>query len=158
MGSIGSIVEQLKGVQRPGSHEYFLAIAALVATRATCARRRVGCVFTDQFNHIIATGYNGVAAGLPHCTDHPCPGANMPSGTGLSVCEALHAEENALIQLRNPQDLDTVYSTASPCILCIRRLLNTPAKTIVFSELYPHPESQMLWQKAGRKWFHHPMN
>jgi dCMP deaminase len=142
----------LKALSRPTVDEYFILMAHMVSTRATCSRRRVGCVLVDWQNHVLATGYNGVAKGLPHCIDHPCPGAGLASGTGLNMCEALHAEENALIQLRNPEQLVTVYTTASPCILCTRRLLNTGCTRIVFDELYPHPEAEKLWTSQNRKW------
>lgn len=157
-----------RALPRPGTDQYFLLMAYLVSIRGTCQRRRVGCVLTDQYNKVIATGYNGVAAGLPHCLDHACPGAHLPSGTGLDKCEALHAEENALIQCTRPQDIYTVYCTASPCNTCVRKLKNTSAQRIVFSELYPHPESEAIWcgygqhngrqlELTGRKWIHLPI-
>lgn len=36
---------------RPGWDEYFLQIAAVVATRSTCNRKQVGCVFVRD-NHV----------------------------------------------------------------------------------------------------------
>jgi dCMP deaminase len=145
-------VEFLPVHQRPSKDDYFLLMARVASLRATCSRRAVGCVLVDKHGHALATGYNGVAAGLPHCIDNPCPGAGLPSGSGLSACEALHAEENALIQLRDTSALHTVYCTASPCILCTRRLLNTSAVRIVFEEEYPHPEAKALWVSQGREW------
>lgn len=143
---------------RPTVHEYFLQMARLAATRGTCARRRVGCVLVDEQNRILATGYNGVASGLPHCIDHPCPGAGQPSGQGLHLCGAIHAEANALISCRNPEDIKTIYTTASPCINCTRLLLNTPCESIVFIEQYPHNESEILWTSQGRKWIQSLVN
>jgi len=149
---VNLIRQSLDGVARPNKDEYFIALAYMVSTRATCPRRRVGTVFVDVNGHVLATGYNGVASGLLHCIDHPCAGAHLSSGTGLSTCEALHSEENALIQLRDPQLLHTVYVTASPCILCTRRLLNTQAKRVVYDQEYPHPEAKALWESQGRIW------
>lgn len=143
------------GLARPNIHQYFLNIAHEASLRATCCRRQVGCVLVDEHSQIISTGYNGVASGLVHCIDTPCPGANLPSGTGLNLCEAIHAEANALIQCNRPQDVHYCYSTASPCINCLRMLLNTSCKHIVFSEEYPHPESKQLWEGQGRKWTHY---
>lgn len=54
---------------RPTKDEYFLRMSELVATRATCFRRAVGCVLTNERGHVLATGYNGVAAGRPHCNE-----------------------------------------------------------------------------------------
>lgn len=125
-------------------------MAAHVATRGTCARRKVGCVLVNSRNHVLATGYNGVPRGRAHCIDHPCPGANLPSGTGLDVCEAIHAEANALLQCRDVFDIDTVYCTASPCVSCTKLLLNTSATYIIFSEPYPHSAAQELWENSGK--------
>lgn len=54
---------------RPDVDEYFINMAKLVASRSTCLRRAVGCVLVNSRNHVIATGYNGVAAGQPHCNE-----------------------------------------------------------------------------------------
>lgn len=138
-------------VTRISVDQYFLRMADLVRSRGTCARRRVGCVLTNSRKHVLATGYNGVAAGLPHCTDDPCPGATCPSGTGLELCEAIHAEQNALLQCRDVWAIDTCYCTASPCITCIKLLLNTSCRRIVFAESYAHEKARQLWLDAGRE-------
>ena len=130
----------------------FIRMAILMSSLATCARRRVGCIMTDNRGRIIASGYNGVAAGMEHCSTHPCPGAKLPSGEGLDKCEAIHAEANALIQCKNPDDIHTVYCTASPCIHCVKMLMNTGAQRIVFDEEYPHSEAADLWREHGGDW------
>lgn len=137
---------------RPSHDQYFLALAKLVSTRGTCSRRNVGCVLVDERRHIIATGYNGVPSGFAHCIDSPCPGASAKSGEGLDLCEAIHAEQNALLQCANVYAIDTVYCTASPCITCLKLLLNTSCKRIVFLEEYPHSRSKELWESCGREW------
>lgn len=148
--------------RRPSSRlvkdEYFLRMAELVAQRGTCARRAVGCVLIDRYNHVLATGYNGVATGRPHCIDHHCPGASQPSGEGLHLCEAIHAEQNALIQCKDTMNIATVYCTASPCITCVRMLMNTGCKRIVFREQYPHLNSREEWITSAprRAWVHVP--
>ncbi len=44
--------------QRPTWDSYFIQIAHLVKTRATCPRRQVGAVLVKD-RRILATGYNG---------------------------------------------------------------------------------------------------
>lgn len=141
---------------RPSTDEYFLQMAALVAQRGTCARRQVGCVLVDRNNHVLSTGYNGVCRGAIHCVDHPCAGAHAPSGQALHLCEAIHAEENALIQCRDIDSIWTVYSTASPCVLCMRKLVGTGVQRIVFSQEYPHHESEDLALDRNIEWVHLP--
>ena len=137
---------------RPSNDEYYLAIAGRVALRSTCARRAVGCVLTDQYNYVLSTGYNGVAAGLSHCTDVPCQGANELSGEGLHKCEARHAEDIAISKCKDIHAVYTAYCTTSPCIHCVRRLLDTSCERIVFVEEYPHSEAAELWRNAGLDW------
>ncbi|KFB66070.1 MAG: deoxycytidylate deaminase [Candidatus Accumulibacter vicinus] len=145
---------------RPDHATYFIRMAALVATRATCLRRAVGAVLVNSRRHVLATGYNGVAAGRPHCNHHDmfepvgyphaCQGATAPSGQKLDECEAIHAEQNALLQCRNVFDIDTCYVTVSPCIHCVKLLLNTSCKRIVTPALYDQ-RAATLWTDSGRE-------
>jgi dCMP deaminase len=137
---------------RPSTDEYFLQMAELVACRGTCSRRRVGCVLVDRNNHVLSTGYNGVSRGSPHCTDRPCMGAGLPSGEGLHLCQAIHAEINALVQCRNIDDIYSVYTTSSPCVLCMRVIVGTGVKRIVFREAYPHVESYLMAKERDIEW------
>lgn len=150
---------------RPSRDEWALKLALLTAQRTTCCRRAVGCVLLNARGHVLATGYNGVAAGLPHCNDpedpilhrpgpfpRACSGANAPSGTNLDGCQAIHAEQNAMLQCKDVYSIHTCYVTASPCMTCVKLLLNTSCERIVFVEEYPHPEARKLWESAGRAW------
>lgn len=129
--------------------DYFMRMAHVVSLRGTCPRRWIGTVLVDRHGHVLATGYNGVAAGRPHCIETPCPGANQPKGQG-SACEAIHAEQNALLQLADMHAVETVYTTESPCPVCMKLLLNTSAERIVCFDLYPHGDAPRLWREAGR--------
>ena len=136
---------------RPSKHETFLNIARVIAERGTCARRKVGCVLVNSFGHIIGTGYNGNARGLPHCIDIPCPGANKASGsnTSLYLCEAIHAEQNALLQCSDVSKIEAAYCTTSPCIQCAKLLLQTSCKRILFIEPSSHEaEVKEFWYRA----------
>lgn len=137
---------------RIGFDQYFMDIAIGTSKRGTCRRRTVGCVLMSYDNHIISTGYNGNPNGQPHCLDIPCPGAQCKSGEGLDLCEAIHAEINALIHCQDVSKVHKCYSTLSPCIFCVKALLASPCKEIVFLEEYPHKLSKKLWEKSGRIW------
>jgi dCMP deaminase len=143
---------------RLGTDEYFLIMAKLASLRSTCARRAVGCVIVDAHNLVLATGYNGVPRGAVHCIEKPCAGAGLPSGTGLSTCESVHAEQNALLQCSDVDRIRTIYVTASPCITCMRMLANTSVRRIVYLEEYPHKESFDVARAAGIAMAHVPIN
>lgn len=76
----------------------------------------------------------------------------MASGTGLDDCQAIHAEQNALLQCRNVYEVEVAYVTTSPCVTCVKLLLNTSCQRIVFVEEYPHAQSGQIWTQAGRIW------
>lgn len=139
-------------MSRPSTDVYMMAQAVLASGRGTCARRKVGCVLIDRHKHVMSTGYNGVPSRFPHCSEFPCAGATLPSGSGLDACMATHAEQNALLQCKDVNDIQTCYSTTAPCITCIKLLLNTGCQRIVFAESYPHSESKIMWEKAKRVW------
>lgn len=141
-------------MSRPTWDEYWSKIAAIVAERGTCPRRTVGAVLVTADNRVLSTGYNGKAAGLPNCVDHNCAGASYPSGQGLDQCEALHAEQNALMYCSDVRLIHTCYTTASPCISCVKMLMGTGCRRIVFTQEYPHSSSKDLWLSShpDREW------
>lgn len=135
-------------MSRPSWDQHFIGIAREVAKMGTCARRQVGCVLVDKKNFMLSTGMNGMPPGWDHCRDNPgheCPGADAKSGADLDLCYANHAEINALIHCPDVSRIHAVYTTVNPCISCIKALLYTGARRIVFEEVYPHQESRKLW-------------
>jgi len=154
---------------RLGKEEYYLEIARVVSKRGTCLRRAVGCVLIDKEGHILSTGYNGVCKGSRHCNEehleeswktgkieitypYRCIGANSPSGKDLDLCLAIHAEQNALLQCGDVNSIDSCFTTASPCIHCVKLLMNTSCKKIIYEELYSE-DALKLWGSMGRR-FH----
>lgn len=132
--------------------ELYVEIAKLIAQRGTCARRQVGCVLVDARGRILSTGYNGVAAGRLHCSEgHPCKGSCMPSGQGLDLCDAIHAEQNAILLLSDPWAVDTCYVSCTPCLSCMKLLLGTSCRRIVAIEEYAHSQAVEWWKEAGRE-------
>ena len=137
---------------RPSRDEWAIKLAQLTGERSTCCRRQVGCVLLNKKGHVLATGYNGVAAGLPHCNEvvptghegthfdhltheerpHACAGATAESGTQLDACQAIHAEQNALLQCKDVYEIHAAYVTTSPCITCTKLLMNTGCEVIIF--------------------------
>lgn len=168
---------------RPSIDETWLTVALALARRGTCFKMQVGCVLTDSRGRFLAGNYNGVAAGRPHCNEskeegrdfvkfgkyvpghgqpmrptrfetvfpHKCAGADAPPGSDL--CEAVHAEQNALTWCRDPDAVRVCYTTISPCMRCVKQLLNTGCERIVFpSEYTREPQAAALWRGAGRAW------
>ncbi len=143
----------MKKVTRPDIDEYFLKIASVVAERSTCRRHHVGAVAVRD-KHILATGYNGAAAGLKDCLELGClrDERNIPSGTRHEICRGIHAEQNAIIQASlHGVSLEgaTVYVTHTPCILCAKMLVNARIKRFVTFGKYADNSFMELFSEAG---------
>lgn len=107
-----------KPTKRQSWHDYFLQIAQVVSTRATCKRKQVGAVLVRN-NQILSTGYNGSPSGDPHCTDIECL---MEDG---HCVRTVHAEANAIAQAaKNGVRIEdaTLYCTLQPCARCAKLL------------------------------------
>ncbi len=128
-------------LKRPSWDEYFMSIAKLVATRATCLRRQVGAVVVKD-KQMLATGYNGAPTGAEHCDKVGCLRQKMgiPSGQRHEICRALHAEQNAFLQAaRHGVNLKggTLYITIQPCSICAKMIINVGIKKVVVEGEYP---------------------
>lgn len=78
---------------RPSWDEYFLAIAKVVASRASCPRARVGSVIIAPDHGILSTGYDGRETGKPSCLEVGCRVED-------NHCQlAIHSELNAVAWL-----------------------------------------------------------
>jgi len=111
---------------------YFMEIARVVATRATCDRKHVGAVLVRD-RTILSTGYNGSIRGLAHCDE---VGHMMENGHCVAT---VHAEANSIIQAaKNGVRIDgaTIYTTASPCWPCFKLIGNAGLTRIVYGEFY----------------------
>lgn len=107
---------------------YGLKLAEAAALRADCSRRQVGAVIVAEDGSIVATGYNGLAAGKPGClTAGACPRGTLsheeqPPDVGYEAtgCRAVHAEVNAILRGRGREGCAgaTIYVTDEPCFHC----------------------------------------
>ena len=130
---------------RPEWDEYFIEIAKVVSSRSTCLRRTYGAVIVRD-RVIISSGYNGSPRGLANCTDTgTCTREelNVPSGERYELCEAVHAEQNAIInappdRMKNATiyvagyEEDMSFADGKPCKLCDRMIRNAQIKEVIY--------------------------
>jgi dCMP deaminase len=127
--------------ERPSWDQYFMLITRQVADRSTCNRAKVGAVIVRDKN-ILATGYNGSPAGLPHCTEVGCLiyESRTPGGEIEENCfRTIHAEINAIAQAaKNGSSIREadIYITHTPCIHCFKVLINTGIKRVLYEKPY----------------------
>ncbi len=136
--------------KRISKDEYYLNIAKEVSKRSTCLKRHYGCVIVND-DIIISTGYNGSPRGEENCCDRGnCKRQNAARYSGYENCDAVHAEQNAIIATeRKKLDGATVYLACEtvneedgkytftedfnpvPCGICGRMLKNANVSRIV---------------------------
>jgi len=143
----------MKEPTRLSIDEYFLKIASVVAERSTCRRHHVGAVAVKD-KHILATGYNGAAAGLKDCLELGClrDELEIPSGQRQEICRGIHAEQNVIIQAGlHGVSLEgsTIYCTHTPCVLCAKMLANARIKRLVSFGRYNDDSFVGLFKEAG---------
>ncbi|HAF07184.1 MAG: Cytidine/deoxycytidylate deaminase family protein [candidate division TA06 bacterium 32_111] len=142
--------------RRPSWDEYFMEITKLVATRATCLRRKVGAIIVKD-RHILSTGYNGPPKGVKHCDElGGClrEKLNIPSGERMELSRAVHAEQNAIIQAAklgiNIEGAD-MYVTNQPCFICAKMIINAGVKRVIINEGYPDKYAEEILKEANVK-------
>jgi dCMP deaminase len=145
----------VRRLSRPGSDEYFLKIASVVAERSTCRRHHIGAVAVRD-KHILATGYNGAPSGFKDCLELGClrDELGIPSGERQEICRGIHAEQNVIIQATlHGVSLEgsTIYATHTPCVLCAKMLVNAKIKRFVSFGKYSDDSFIELFREAGIK-------
>ena len=78
-------------------------------------------------------------------------GGKEAVGKGLDVCRALHAEENAIVNLAKSGKIaaenNVLYSTTFPCTLCANKIVQSKIKKVVYSEPYTMEAAERLLRK-----------
>ncbi len=89
-------------------------------------------------------------------------GGSEETGKLLDLCRALHAEENAILNLcrlgvslphRHEKDGKiqgcALYSTTFPCNLCANKIAEVGIRKVVYAEPYTMAEAKKVFEKAG---------
>ncbi len=138
--------------ERVSWDQYFMNIARVASSRATCHRKFVGAVIVRD-RTLLSTGYNGSIRGLPHCSE---VGHIMEDGHCVAT---IHAEMNAVVQAaRNGVRIEgaSIYITASPCWGCFKTLANAGITRICYGEFYRDERSFRVAHELGIEMVHVP--
>ena len=107
----------------------YLDIAHRFAQMSFAERLKVGAVIVKDDN-IISFGWNGTPKGFKNSCE---------SETGKTLPQVIHAEANALVKLAKSTESAqgaTLYITHSPCMECVKLIIQSGIKRIVVSEVY----------------------
>lgn len=168
--------------QRPiKTEESLMASAYAISQRSSCMRRKVGAVLVDEFDNIISSGFNEVPNFENPCEQEykgcfrekmrndffsgldqlgPADKVNdiktkfKTSFKNLDYCRALHAEENAIVNIaRNGCSISlekcTLYSTTYPCRMCANKIVQAGIKHVHYLEPYPDADGKAILKQAG---------
>lgn len=161
-GTIDEFRDQIRQVvgtlavntSRPDWDDYFMDIAAVVALRSNCMKRKVAAIIVKD-KRVITTGYNGTPKGITNCFEGGCPRCNSfgASGDDLEECLCSHAEENAIVQAAyHGVSIKgaALYTTYSPCLTCTKMIINSGLSEVVYNRAYAINELPMrLLMEAG---------
>ena len=164
--------------------EALMAMAYAISQRSSCLKRKVGAIIVDEFGNVISSGFNEVPrSNIPckHeytecyrdklCNEFPQTlrkNFNLAEGEEdkimglfrekfriLDYCRALHAEENAILNLIHSGPVllkdSVLYTTTYPCRLCANKIVNSGIQKIVYLEPYPDEVAKTILERAGIK-------
>lgn len=130
---------------------YFCKLLMVTAERSPCLKRKIGAIIVDdESKRVLSMGYNGAPPGVINCSSRGvCFRKDFKSGENLEDCKAVHAEQNALMQLlkyginMNGMRL-TLYCTHKPCNTCMKLIVAAGIKKVKYLEDYPS-DSNLLY-------------
>ncbi|MFH1183032.1 MAG: deaminase [Candidatus Moraniibacteriota bacterium] len=142
-------------INRPSWDAYFMALAKLAASRSTCLSRPTGCIIVKN-KQVISSGYNGSMPGVPHCSDEgKCyrRGIDVRGAEKYDFCRSIHAEANAIaLAAKEGLGVDgaVAYMTLFPCYMCIKTLVRSGIKEIIYEKGYESivSERDRRWKEA----------
>ncbi len=125
--------------------QYFMGIALLSAKRSKDPHTQVGAALVTDDKRIVGIGYNGFPR---HIDDDLFPWAPDDKLSESKYAYVVHAEANAILNATRSLENTTLYVTLFPCHECVKLLIQSGVKEIVFFEdKYNNTESD----KAAKK-------
>ncbi len=119
--------------------KFYLEILNTVANRSTCRPdRKAGAIIIDKEFRIVSMGYNGTPPGVKHCSDGGCI---KYDGHCIGT---LHAEMNALANLKVKEEGLIMVCTLKPCLYCLKMLMAFRISKIVYLKEYGDKAREVL--------------
>ena len=116
---------------KPSWCDYFMRLAYITASRATCDRKHVGAVIVSPGNRVVSMGYNGAPAGQPSCDE---VGHEIVEG---HCVRSIHSETNSIGYAGREAAGCTIFCTCIPCYDCSKLIAQVGIVRVVYDEFYP---------------------
>lgn len=125
--------------------QYFMGVAVLSAKRSKDPNTQVGACLVNAKKRIVGIGYNGLPR---HLDDDVFPWKDSEKLSESKYAYVVHAEANAILNATTPLDGTTLYVTLFPCHECVKLLIQSGIKEVVyFSDKYNNTESNIAAKK-----------
>ncbi len=163
--------------RRPTEIEAIMTMAYANSQRSSCLKRKVGAVIVDGEGNIFSSGYNEVPPLEKPCKNecgqcyrskfkNEIEDALQDAGIltepkkvimkkikVLEKCRALHAEENAILNVARFGSASaikngTLYTTTYPCNLCANKIAKVGLRKVIYLEPYPVEEAKQTLSAA----------
>lgn len=140
---------------RPSRDVTSMAVAIAMSRRTTCNKNSGVGVVIERDGRIVATGYNGAPAGMPHCMHFCDCGEEIHTlDCAMKVpCEnAVHAECNAIAfaaRYMGGCNGATLFTTFSPCLSCAQLTINAGIVRVVYGTEFRDKRGLELLRNAG---------
>lgn len=124
--------------------QYFLAMAALVATKSSDPSTQCGAVIVNEDNQVRSTGYNGFPRGVEYTAER------MERPEKYFWFE--HAERNALYSAETSLKGCKIYTNYLPCMDCARGIVQSGIAEIICPILnYSDVANREKWEPHHKR-------
>lgn len=137
-------------LSRRDKNDYFLSVAKTIAFGSKCPEGKQHGAIAVKNHRMVSTGYNGPAAGMPHCAESCLLEEYKKANNGkkdYSLCPAVHAEINCIVtaaMIGTPIRDAIMYVTKSPCNDCLKALKNLQLSAVMFADDHDIGEHYLL--------------
>ena len=120
-------------------HKFFIETAIRLGEQSKCVSKKVGAIIARD-GRIISTGYNGTVSGYHNCNDiFDGETFDKDEHHRWSLLYEIHAEQNALMMAAKygiAVNNCIMYTSLQPCNDCLKLIMASGIKHIVFYEPY----------------------
>lgn len=111
--------------------QYFMGVAILSSKRSKDPSTKVGACIVNEDKKIVGIGYNGFPKG---CNDDVFPWCREGSFLNVKYPYVVHAEPNAILNSTVSLKNATLYVTLFPCNECVKLIIQSGIKEIVYMD------------------------
>lgn len=111
--------------------QYFMGVAILSGMRSKDPNTKVGACIVNEDLKIVGIGYNGFPKG---CNDDFFPWERKGGFLDVKYPYVVHAEPNAILNSTVSLKNATLYVTLFPCNECVKLIIQSGIKEIVYME------------------------